>query len=104
MLVHPRAYVSPSTNVGGGSIIEPMAVIHMGSVLGMGCFVSAGAVVNHNATLADGCHVDCSAVVKSETVVPLYTKIESGTVYRGLAQGVIFTENSSKDYCFEDGM
>lgn len=103
-LIHPFAFISPSVCVGKGCIVEPMAVVHTGSVLGNGCIVSAGAVVNHNAVLADGCHVDCNAVVKAAVTVPMYTKIESGTVYKGVPQGIVFTANSPKKYCFEDGM
>ena len=36
-LISPRAYVSPSAQIGRGSIIEPMAVVHTGCILSKGC-------------------------------------------------------------------
>ncbi len=81
-LVSPRAYVAPSAQIMAGCIIEPMVVIHTGCVIAKGCLVSAGAVVNHASMLCDGVHVDCNATVVGNTIVPVGTKVESGTVYR----------------------
>ena len=81
-LVSPRAYVSPSAQIGKGCIIEPMAVVHTGCVLTTGCIVSAGAVVNHASMCCDGVHVDCNATVEGYCLVPSGTKICSGEVYK----------------------
>ena len=81
-LVSPRAYISPSAQIGKGCIIEPMAVVHTGCVLATGCIVSAGAVVNHASMCCDGVHVDCNATVEGYSLVPAGTKICSGEVYK----------------------
>lgn len=81
VLVHPRAVVMPSAEVGAASIIEAMAVVNSNAVVGEGCILSCGSVVNHNATLGDHCHLDCNAVVPANEIVPSQTKIMYGTVY-----------------------
>ena len=81
-LVSPKAYVSPSAQIGCGCIIEPMAVVHAGCVLETGCIISAGAVVNHASTCCDGVHVDCNATVPGYSKVPPATKVYSGTVFK----------------------
>lgn len=81
-LVSPRAYVSPTAQIGEGCIIEPMAVIHTGCVLGKGCLVCAGAAVNHASLCCDFVQVDCNATVAGNTLVPAGFKVASGTVYQ----------------------
>lgn len=81
-LVSPFAYISPTAQIGKGSIVEPMAVIHTGSIVGKGCIISAGAVVNHVSICGDGVHVDCNAVIAGNMFVPPCTKVCSGSVYQ----------------------
>lgn len=80
-LISPKAYVSPSAQIGKGCIIEPMAVVHAGCVLAEGCFVCAGAVVNHASVCGDCVQVDCNATVAGYARVYAGTKVPSGTVY-----------------------
>lgn len=102
-LVSPRAYVSPSAQIGKGCIIEPMAVVHTGCVLGKGCLICAGAVVNHVATCGDCIQVDCNASVAGSTVVPGGIKVASGTVYeKKIPHGPVLVDGL--EYRFEDGM
>lgn len=81
-LTHPRAYISPSSKIMKGCIVEPMAVVNTGSEIGVGCIISAGAVINHNAVCSNGVHIDCNATVAANAIVPLGTKVCSGTVYK----------------------
>ena len=81
VLVHPRAVVMPSAEVGAASIIEAMAVVNSNVVVGEGCIVSSGSVVNHNSVVGNCCHIDCNAVVPANEVVPHQTKIWYSTVY-----------------------
>lgn len=84
ILVHPKAYVSPSAQMQMGCIVEPNAVINTGASLAVGVIVSAGAVVNHNSYVGDGCHIDCGEIVAPRAVVPAGTKIESYHAFRGM--------------------
>lgn len=81
VLIHPKAYVSPSAILGGGTVVEPMAVVNTAAVVDKGGLVCAGSVVNHNAHVMSGCQIDCGAVVASNAVVPEGTKVLSGTVF-----------------------
>ena len=82
VLVHPKAYVSPTAILGGGTIVEPMAVINTGAVVEKGGLLCAGCIVNHNAHIASCCQIDCGAVVAAGASVPESTKVPSGTVYQ----------------------
>ena len=62
-LIHPRAYISPSAEVGTGSIILPGAVIHTNAKIGQGCIISIGALIDHGAVIDDFSHIDAGAVV-----------------------------------------
>ena len=81
VLVHPKAYVSPSALLGEGTIVEPMAVVNAEAVVGKGGLLCAGCVVNHNAKVLDCCQIDCNAVVAANAVVPEGTKVRSGSVF-----------------------
>lgn len=81
VLVHPRAYVSPSAKLEKGTIAEPMAVVNTEVAVEAGGLLCAGCVVNHNAHVMPGCQIDCGAVVASNAIVPEGTKVPSGTVY-----------------------
>ena len=80
VLIHPKAYVSPSATLMGGTIVEPMVVVQSNAVVKKGCLICAGSVVNHNAVVESGCQIDCGSVVMSNGIVPPKTKVPCGTV------------------------
>ena len=82
VLISPKAYVAPSAQVMGGSIIEPMAVVHSNALVKTGCLICAGSIVNHNAVVESGCQIDCGAIVMSNATVPAGTKVPCGAVVR----------------------
>ena len=81
VLIHPRAWVSPSARLMAGIIVEPMAVVHANAVVESGTLLCAGGVVNHNAHVLSGCKIDCNAVVAPRTVVPEKTHVPSSTCF-----------------------
>ena len=81
VLIHPKAYVSPSAKIMDGSIVEPMVVVHTECTIEKGCFISAGAVINHAAKCLECCHIDCNATVSGYAVVPAGTKVNIGAVF-----------------------
>ena len=83
VLVHPRAYVSPSAQLQKGCIVEPNAAVQANSTLAAGVIVSAGAVVNHNCFVGDVCHIDAGAAVQSNSLVKARTHITAGTSFCG---------------------
>lgn len=56
-VVHPSAYVSPSAQIGDGTIIMAGAIIQPGAVIGKHCIVNSGAVVDHECVLEDYVHI-----------------------------------------------
>ena len=81
VLIHPRAWVSPSARLMGGTIAEPMTVVHANAVVESGVLLCAGCVVNHNAHILSGCKIDCNAVVAARAAVPEKTYVPSGTCF-----------------------
>lgn len=81
VLVHPRAYVSPSAVLGKATIVEPLVVVNPQVTVEMGALLCVGCVLNHNSHILPVCQIDCNAVVASNAVVPEGTKVPSCTVY-----------------------
>jgi len=52
-IIHPRAYVSKSVEMGIGVIINAMAAVQAGTLLGNGCLVETGVVVEHDNKLGE---------------------------------------------------
>ena len=127
-LISPHSYISPSAQIGKGSIVEPKAVIGTGSVVLTGCIISAGAVIGYYSMCCDATHIDCNATVAENTLVPAGTKVGCGVVYKRneiMPQDLFFDSKrwqdhlmtitvkvpdggpvavNGKEYSFEDGM
>jgi len=56
-LVHPAAWVSPSADLGAGTVVMANATVQADSSVGLGCIINTGASVDHDCRLADGVHV-----------------------------------------------
>lgn len=78
VLIHPKAYISPSAVVEHGSFIEPLAVIHTDVHISTGCIISAGTIINHNSRIGSGCHLNCGTIVASSSVIQNQTKTQYG--------------------------
>ena len=80
VLIHPRAYVSPSASIGPGTIVEAQAIVNTRAVVQDGCIIDAGAIVDHDTCIGKGCHINCGTIVKAHCVVADFTKTESGQI------------------------
>lgn len=81
IIVSSKAFVSKSSIIQNGTIIEPNATIQSNTVICKGCIISSNACVRHNSYVEEGCHIDCNSVVKSHSRVITKTKIECGEIY-----------------------
>lgn len=95
-LIHPTAYVSPSSVINEGTSILPKSVINSNAVLGKGCIISIGALVDHDSQLCDGVHINTGAIIKAGCNVHSLKKIDAGEVYSG--------ESKFDNYNFEVGV
>ena len=68
VLIHPSAVVSPSAELGYGSVICARASIGSDAVIGNGCIISSGATIDRSVNLPDGSRVDCGQVVRSDSL------------------------------------
>ena len=79
-LVHPRAYVSPTVDIGPGSMVLPMAVVNTDVTIGAGCIINIGVLVDHGCVIEDGVHLAPGAIVKAENRIRAGSKIESDII------------------------
>lgn len=65
VLIHPSATVSPSAELGYGTVVCARAVVGSGARVGRGCIISGGAAIDRGVTVPEGTHVDCGQAVRS---------------------------------------
>lgn len=63
VLIHPKAIVAKSAEIGRGSVIMPGAIINPGAVIGEFCIINSGAIIEHDTALADFCSVAPGAIL-----------------------------------------
>lgn len=56
-IVHPSAVISPSAEIGAGTVVMPAAVINAGATVGEFAIINTAAVVEHDCVLGDGSHI-----------------------------------------------
>jgi acetyltransferase EpsM len=61
--VHPTAFVSPSAQIGAGTVLCASAIVHTGAVVGAHCIVNTGGIVEHDSVLEDGVCLSPRAIV-----------------------------------------
>jgi sugar O-acyltransferase (sialic acid O-acetyltransferase NeuD family) len=62
-VVHPRAHVSPTAQLGAGCIVGPLAVVGAATRVADQVLIARGALVGHHAELGAGCVVNPGANV-----------------------------------------
>lgn len=82
ILIHPDAYVSPSSIIEIGTVIMPKAVVQSNAKIGVGCIISAGAIIDHDTVIGDYCHINAGAVIASGSRIPEGTKVDYAEVFR----------------------
>ena len=55
--IHPTAIVSPSAQIGEGTVVMPGAIINADAIIGKHCIVNTGASVDHECVVGDYCHI-----------------------------------------------
>lgn len=65
--IHPSAVISPSAQIGEGSVVMAGAVINADAVIGKHCIVNTGATVDHDCAIGDYCHIAPGAHISGGT-------------------------------------
>ena len=66
VLIHPTAVVSPSAEIGYGTVVDARSTIGAGVKIGAGSIVSSGATIDRGMVLPEGSLVRCGQVVMME--------------------------------------
>lgn len=69
LLVHPSAIVSPSAQIGKGTMVEATAVIASNVTISSGCILLAGSIAHHGCVIGAGCCIACNEVVPAGAVM-----------------------------------
>ena len=69
VVVHPTAWLSPSAQLGIGSVVFAQAAIQAQAVIGSGGILNTGCSVDHDAQLGDGVHICPGARLAGEVQV-----------------------------------
>ena len=79
-LIHPTAYVSPTSTISSGTVVLPHAIVNTDVVVSKGCIINLGVIVDHGCILEEGVHIAPGAIVKGENRIVKCSKIEAGEV------------------------
>lgn len=78
-VIHPRAFVSKSSEIALGVVVFAHAVINANSKVGFGCIINTGAIVEHDCILDDCVHVSPNVAMAGGVKVGGYTWIGIGS-------------------------
>jgi sugar O-acyltransferase (sialic acid O-acetyltransferase NeuD family) len=77
-LIHPRAFIEPSSTISDGVQIFPLAYVGSLAKIGFGCIINTGAIVSHDCVLEDYVNLSPHATLAGEVHVGELTLIGMG--------------------------
>ena len=77
-VVHQRAFVSSSAQIGAGSIVMAGSVIGSGSVLGEGVIAHYGSTIDHDCVIGSFSHIGVGACMSGGVVVGEKVWLQTG--------------------------
>ena len=83
VLIHPTAYVSKSSEIKMGTVVELKAIINANACVGEGCIISVGAIVDHDVIVNKYAHVNAGAICKAGGIIEAERKMKAGEVQKG---------------------
>lgn len=87
-LLHPTAIVSPSAELGHGTVVFPRAVVNAAARVGRGVIVNTGAIVEHDCVVDDCAHLSPGSVLGGGVTVGARSWVGAGaTVLPGVRIG-----------------
>ena len=79
-VIHPDATVSPSAQLGSGTVVLPRAVVNARTMIGPAVIVNSAAVVEHDCRLGAAVHVSPGAVLGGDVQVGEGAWVGAGAV------------------------
>lgn len=77
-VIHPRACVSASAQVGAGTAIMALAMVGVEVRIGEGAILNAGSTVDHDATLGDFAHLGVGVQIAGGVRIGARTWLQAG--------------------------
>jgi UDP-perosamine 4-acetyltransferase len=77
-LIHPRAFISASANLGPGVQVMPGAHIGPDARVGRGCLINTGAILDHDVVLGESTVIDPGAILTGRVHVGSEVEVGSG--------------------------
>lgn len=84
VLIHPSAVVSPSAELGAGTVVMPQAVVNARSRTGLACILNTACSVDHDCILGNAVHIGPGAhlaggvTVGDETLIGIGSEVRQG--------------------------
>jgi len=91
VIIHPMACVSPSAEIGEGTLIAPMAVVNADAIIGRFCILNTASVLEHGCRIGDAVHLSPRAAVCGGVKISNHAWICAGAV---VSNGVSIGANS----------
>lgn len=86
VLVHLSAVISPSAELGAGTVVKAHTAVDARAVIGRGCVLNTGCSVGHDCRLEDGIHIAPGVRLAGDVVVGHGTLVGIGACAR---QGIV---------------
>lgn len=103
---HPSSSISPSAQIGKGTIIMANTVIQASACIGDGCIINTSSSIDHDANIADFVHVAPGANLAGSVSVGINTFVGLGSLIlqnRSIGSDVIIGAGSVVTHNIVDG-
>ncbi len=77
--VHATAVVSPSAEIGDGTVVMPNVVINASTKIGVHCIINTGAIIEHDNKIGDYSHVSVGSRIGGTVTIGSHSWIGIGS-------------------------
>lgn len=81
-LIHESAYISLSSKIANGVVVEPLAVISSQTVLSFGVYIKRGSLIGHHNSIGAFTDINPGVTISSNVTIGAYCTIGSGAILR----------------------
>jgi UDP-N-acetylbacillosamine N-acetyltransferase len=90
-LIHNSAIISPTCQIGEGTVVMPNVVINAKSNIGIGVILNSGCIIEHECQVNDFAHISPNAALAGNVTIGAFSHIGIGT---NIIQGIEIGMNS----------